>query len=157
VEALHDFFVASVGAAAALIGLLFVAISLEPEKVFGERAEAARAGRAIGSFTALANIFFVSLAGLTTHTLVIALVVALVSFAQIVLAGTRLWGQFGGLRGWHAFGVVSSGIYVLQTAIIVRIMLGGHVDGLVYVVFGLYAYSLGTAWTLLRAKGVAGP
>ena len=67
-EELHDFFVARVGAAAVLIGLLFVAITLHPENTVGPKAERERNARAIGAFSALANVFFVSLGGLIPKT-----------------------------------------------------------------------------------------
>ena len=42
---LHELFAASVGAAAALIGLLFVAVSVAPEQIFGRDARAERTQR----------------------------------------------------------------------------------------------------------------
>lgn len=54
-ESIHDFFLASAGAAGALIGLLFVAISVASERVAREKAGAqlysARASAAITAFT----------------------------------------------------------------------------------------------------------
>src|SRR5436309_3446471 len=51
----ETFFLASSGASAALIGLLFVAVSIAPEKVFGSDAEAVRQAQALSAFTALVN------------------------------------------------------------------------------------------------------
>jgi hypothetical protein len=63
-DTLHDFFVASSGASAALIGLLFVAISIQTEQTFGSKASENRLAFAGSAFTALGNIFFASLLGL---------------------------------------------------------------------------------------------
>jgi hypothetical protein len=58
------YFTAAAAASGALIGLLFVSISLRPDTVFG--AKAAADGRALAgsAFTALVNAFFVSLLAL---------------------------------------------------------------------------------------------
>ena len=60
----HDFLIGSSQASAALIGLLFVAVSLAPDRVFGSNASAMQRAQAFNAFTALANAFFTSLAGL---------------------------------------------------------------------------------------------
>src|SRR5207249_1976539 len=60
----QTFFLASSGASAALIGLLFVAVSIAPERVFGTQAEAVHQAQALSAFTALANVFFISMASL---------------------------------------------------------------------------------------------
>ncbi len=59
-----NFLVASTQASAALIGLLLVSVSIAPERVFGSKAEATRRALALSSFTALANVFFVSFGSL---------------------------------------------------------------------------------------------
>src|SRR5712672_1055889 len=64
-NAMDNYFIASAGTSAALVGLIFVAISLWPkEKMIG----APPAWRAVagGSFLALINAFFVSLSALNT-------------------------------------------------------------------------------------------
>ncbi|MBV8940084.1 MAG: hypothetical protein JO089_09650 [Alphaproteobacteria bacterium] len=64
-QAMENYFIASTGASAALVGLLFVAISLWPrEKMSG----APSAWRAVagGSFFAFVNIFLISLSALIT-------------------------------------------------------------------------------------------
>ncbi len=58
------FFAASAGAAAALVGLLFVAISISPERNVGPGAPVERQVVAEGAFTALVNAFFLSLGAL---------------------------------------------------------------------------------------------
>lgn len=55
------FFTDSAAAAGALIGLLFVAISLRTESVFGDYAPISGRALAGSSFTALVNAFFISL------------------------------------------------------------------------------------------------
>ena len=64
-DAMDNYFIASTGASAALVGLLFVAISLWPrEKMSG----APPAWRAVagGAFFAFVNVFFTSLGALNT-------------------------------------------------------------------------------------------
>ncbi len=78
----HDFFGGCATVAGALIGLLFVAISVAPEKLAGDRASADHQVKAGAAFSALVN------------TLVIALVALLpgdgLGAASIALASTGL-------------------------------------------------------------------
>ena len=148
---LHEFFAASVGAAAALIGLLFVAISIAPEKVFGDQADADRRADAQRAFTALVNVFFVS------HSAVRVMeVVALLAIVQIARAIFMRVRSDGGLKNWQHLGLISLGIYVFELiaaqGVVTRAV---SPDKLVYFVLGLYAYALGTSWNLLGAKGAA--
>lgn len=52
-----NFFIASAGAGAALVGLLFVAISLAPEQIVTRRAPVERQAVAGSAFTSLVNAF----------------------------------------------------------------------------------------------------
>jgi hypothetical protein len=58
------FFAASVGASGALIGLLFIAISIAPERTVGKTATPEREAVAGNAFTALSNVFFIGLVAL---------------------------------------------------------------------------------------------
>lgn len=58
------FFAASAGIAGALIGLLFVAVSVQPERILGPDAEDAFAVRAAAALTSFVNALSVSLFGL---------------------------------------------------------------------------------------------
>lgn len=61
---LSNYFLATAGAGAALIGLLFVAVSIAPEQIATRRAPLERQAVAASTFTALVNAFFISLGGL---------------------------------------------------------------------------------------------
>ena len=60
----HEFFAGSAGVAGALIGLLFVAISVAPEGVLGPDASEAHSVRAAAALTAFTNALAVALFGL---------------------------------------------------------------------------------------------
>jgi hypothetical protein len=63
-ETYSSFFIASAGAAAALVGLLFVAIAVDPEKTVAQGASPQRRAAASSAFFALINAFFISLVAL---------------------------------------------------------------------------------------------
>jgi hypothetical protein len=152
---LHDYFVASVGAASALTGLLFVAITLAPEKIFGAEADAAKRGDATGAFIALVNVFFVSLAGLIpgpTGQAVMTAIVAALSLYRTVLESVRMAQRFPERRGFHRFGLIGCVIYALEFILAVRFGMRGSAElGIAYTVVGLYSYALGASWRLLGA------
>jgi hypothetical protein len=150
----HDLFAASVGATAALIGLLFVAISIAPERTFGAEADAERRADAQRAFTALANVFFVSLCILMPHSARQGVVVvALFGIGQALVAAR---GLLKGIPSWTSLlhvGLLSLGIYVFELVTALRILHGtSSPDTLVYIILGLYAYALRTSWGLLGAK-----
>ncbi len=58
------FFAACTAATGALIGLLFVAISIAPDRTVGKSASPVRAAIAGNAFTALSNVFFITLVAL---------------------------------------------------------------------------------------------
>ena len=64
----NNFFVASTGAGAALVGLLFVAIAVAPERFIMGSAPSERRAVASSSFTALLNAFFISFNALVPHS-----------------------------------------------------------------------------------------
>ncbi len=83
------YFSAAATAAAALIGLLFVAIGLRPDSIFGPDAPTLGRNLAVSAFIALANALFVSLTALigrsSFNTAVIAMaVVSLVSMVRLI-------------------------------------------------------------------------
>ena len=66
---LSNYFLATAGAGAALLGLLFVAVSISPERIASRRAPIERQAVAASTFTALVNAFFISLGALIPGSL----------------------------------------------------------------------------------------
>ena len=155
----HDFFLASVGASAALIGLLFVAISLAPERVFGSNATGERLAFAVGAFIALVNIFFISLAGLLPFLNIgIVIVVAGGSgLVNTVLLITEIWQrriQQGGRGRILLLG--SLAIYALETWWGVELLRQptrtSALENVTSVLLVAYAVALARAWELLGGQ-----
>lgn len=94
----HEFFAASASVAGALIGLLFVAISVAPERVLGPDASEVHSVRAAGTLTAFTNALTVVLFGLIPGFDAggAATVVALVGLVFITGALVRVF------PGWRA-------------------------------------------------------
>jgi ribose/xylose/arabinose/galactoside ABC-type transport system permease subunit len=155
----QPFFTASVAASAALIGLLFVSVSIAPERVFGQQSDAARQAQALSAFTALANVFFISMMGLIPGVL-FGLVVTIVSLPAIVqtmglLALVRPWHRSGILRRGLLLFLASAAIYGYELSIGLQMWRSptdrAELISLLFVLMGAYAVGLGRAWELLGA------
>ena len=155
----QPFFLASVGASAALIGLLFVSVSIGPERIFGAESDPRRQAQAISAFSALANVFFISMSSLIPGVL-IGLVVTAVAAASTL----QLLGLLVRVGRWHVdlitairgaiLVVISASIY--GTELYLGLLLWtrpstGALIGLLEVLLGAYAIGLGRAWQLLGA------
>ncbi|HEX8036781.1 MAG TPA: hypothetical protein VF510_23185 [Ktedonobacterales bacterium] len=88
-----NYFLASTGAGAALVGLLFVAVSVAPERIFGRNALPERQVVAASAFSALVNAFVVSLAALIPKMNVggVAIVMGALALSSTVQQIRRLW------------------------------------------------------------------
>ena len=156
----QPFFTASVAASSALIGLLFVSVSIAPERVFGEHAEGRRQAQAVSAFSALANVFFISMSSLIPGVL-LGLVVTAVATASSV----QLLGLLVRAPAWRASGVelvrglilflVSATIYGTELYLGIQLWAKpgttAALIGLLEVLLGAYAIGLSRAWQLLGA------
>lgn len=154
-----NFLVASTQASAALIGLLFVAVSIAPERVFGTGADSTRKAMALSSFTAMANIFFVSFGSLIPDlTFGIMVVVAGVVAASQTLSLVSLigsWRQEGALVRGIALLAISLGIYLFEIVIGLQLLYGTPNNALFTeletLMLGIFSIGLARAWELLGA------
>lgn len=157
-----NFLIASTQASAALIGLLFVAITLAPERVFGEQAEAGRQARALSAFTALANIFFISFSMLIPDVQVglVVTVVAGVSTLQTLglLFLLRHWRVQGVL--WRSLLLFLGSLAIYGGELVVGVQLWnrapnpGALTGILELLLGAFGIGLGRAWELLGAPRI---
>jgi hypothetical protein len=155
-EDFFTFFSVSAGASATLIGLLFIAISIEPTHVFGSEARAEAQATAASAFTALANVFFVSLVALIPHTGVGIPVLVMSTFALLntVQMDRDLWRSEGrrARRGWALVlgGLVIYGFELRIGWELFRNPAGmgreGYLDGLAFLMLGIYGIALARAW-----------
>ena len=156
----QPFFTASVAASSALIGLLFVSVSIAPERIFGEGAEPRKQAQAVSAFSALANVFFISMTSLIPGVVLglVVTTVAAASSAQLLglLVRAPVWRGHGVaiLRGALLF-LVSALIYgtelYLGIVLWIKPSSSGALIGLLEVLLGGYAIGLGRAWQLLGA------
>ena len=162
--AYSSFLVASTQASAALIGLLFVAISLAPERVFGAAADSTRKAMALSSFTALANIFFVSFGSLIPDLSfgVMVIVAGAVAGSQTLSLLSLLgsWRREGALVRGVALLAISLGIYLYEIVIGIQLLSSPTEKGLYTAIeslmLGIFAVGLARAWELLGAPQARG-
>lgn len=154
------FFAASLTADGALIGLLFVAIAIEPERTFGDAAIQERELAASGAFTSLVNAFLVSMIALIPDLNIGwgVIFIAGVSLLNIMIhAADKL------RRGQRTF--VRSLLYTLSALVLygLEILYGARIiqqprnnlDALytlIAVLVATYAVALTRAWTLLGGE-----
>jgi hypothetical protein len=156
-----NFFLGSVGASATLIGLLFIAVAIEPKRVFGSEATADRQAIATGAFTALGNVFFISLGALIPDKNLGSFILAVGAFALLNTLGLsrRLWrGRLGGRQIRRGAGLVVASfiIYGLELwygwSLLHAPAEAGYISSLTILLCGAYGIALGRAWELLGAR-----
>lgn len=162
-EGLREFFTASTGASATLLGLLFIAIAVEPKRIVGEQSPVESRSRASSAYTALINIFFISLLGTIRSSSglgFLSLILAGVGLANTLGIGVNLWRESPRRRS-----VLSSGVGLLLGSTVVytlELWYGwqiardpgntAQIYTLAYVLVASYAVALGRAWELLGAR-----
>ena len=151
------YFTAAAAAAGALIGLLFVSISLRPDTVFGGRAAADGRALAGSAFTALVNAFFVSLLALMPQDNL--------GYPAAILGGYSLFRTLQlhwriGRRDLHLMSLIlSSCTYLGQLITGVLLVARPHDSSLVYTVAYLliasFSLALIRAWALLQGRHIS--
>ncbi len=167
-----SFFTTSTQASAALIGLLFVSVSIAPDRIFGSEGSAEHQLLAVSAFTALVNVFFVSFisllpspmlaAGEPIHAGIAGVVFAALALSQtlaLLLLLPRWRTEQRLLRGLTAFGV-SGGLYVYELITAIAVVRDpsdlGSLTQLLALLLGAYAIGLARAWQLLGARRARG-
>jgi len=153
-----NFFIASASAGAALVGLLFVAVSIAPENIVTRQAPMERQAVAGSAFTALINAFFVSLIALIPH-FNIGTVIVPISSLCLVTSLIQAWQLLRLRKGWASFlrgaflVLLSLGLYGLELLnglqIIADPSQAGIVYGLAACLLGAFALGITRAWELL--------
>jgi hypothetical protein len=148
------YFTAVAAAAGVLIGLLFVAVSLRPETVFGEGAPPGARAQAGSAFTSLVNTFFVALVALIPQVnlgevAIIMGVVSLVSIGRLHRPVPRQDIQ-ALLLG------LGVGTYLYQLIVGVLLVSSpkdrGQVFSMAYLAIASFAVALSRAWSLVQGK-----
>lgn len=155
-----NFFLASAGAGAALIGLLFVAVSIAPEQPFVPGAPPERRAVATTAFSALANAFFVSLGALipTAGLGWFALAVGTSSIISTLFIGAGILRRRSGWRSLaRQLGLILGSLVVYGWQIYAgRLLIRNEadLDGITiiaYLMVASHAIGLVRAWELLGA------
>ena len=155
-----NFFIASASAGAALVGLLFVAVSIAPEHIVMANAPVERRAMAASSFTALLNAFFISLGALIPG------IVAALTLAMSISALTNslflAWSLLKERQSWQnvlrriflivvSFIIYGSELYVAILLLYKPNNLGSFYT-LTGLLLGVYGIGLVRAWQLLGAR-----
>jgi hypothetical protein len=150
------YFAAAATAAAALIGLLFVAVSVRDDTIFGPKAVPGGEALAITAFIGLVNSFVVSLLGLIPKVNIgqPAVIMAVISIVVVV----RHQGRLHAGRNLIVLAVMLLA-YAAQLGYGVLLILKPHdsdqLIDLSFIVFTTLIVSLQRAWSLLRGRHLA--
>jgi hypothetical protein len=146
-----DFFVATAGAAAALTGLLFIAVSLRPREIRLSRLMVGRARSAFYAFATIAFVSLLALAGTRSRLIGVAqfgvAVAAVVMSARFTLAAIRA----RRLNYWRA-AAYHVGLVVVAVAGAIRAAGGDGRDYSALLAAGvlvLLAIALSNSWQLV--------
>ena len=156
-DALTNFFIASAGAGAALLGLLFVSISISPEEKITANALVEKRISASSALLSLTNAFIISLVALIPGTFgIFVLIFSVISFTFTLQNGIELLRPHEGasnlarrliLTLLNLFAYIAEGYYA------VRLIINPHDSTPVYALTTLLlvVYILGIirAWELL--------
>ncbi len=155
-EGYSGYFAAGASSAAALVGLLFVAISLRPDSVFGDNAQAGGRALAGSTFTSLINAFFLSFLALIPGIDLgyPAAVLALACLYQTVRLHRRL-NRTEAHPVLLALSLASFGGELVASIVLV---LNPHeqdaMQVLVYLVVASFSVALSRAWALLQGRHI---
>jgi hypothetical protein len=158
---LTSFFTASAGAGAALVGLLFVAVSVSPGRNVGPAAPPERQAVAASAFTALINAFFTSLAALVVSESLASAVLVTSSFSIIATlrsAGDLYrphlsWQRYARRIGFVVIGLLIYGFQFYDGLDYARDPHAvGDAYAIAYLLLAIYGIGLARAWQLLGAK-----
>ena len=156
-----NFFIASASAGGALVGLLFVAVSIAPEKIVAAQAPIERQAVAGSAFTALMNAFFISLFALIPN-FNIGFVIMPFSFICLLTSLIQAWRLLRWTNNW--LGLLRRAFLVLISVALYGLELWngfqlftdpsqpGNVYGLISCLLGAFAIGLIRAWELLGVR-----
>ncbi len=155
-----NFFIASASAGAALVGLLFVAVSVAPEHIVQANAPIERQAMAASSFTALLNAFFISFGALLPENVgFITLVMSLsglmnsIYLTRNLLKARQKWQSV--VRGINLilFSYIVYGFELYYAILLIKEPgNSGNFYGLTGLLLSVYGIGLLRAWQLLGAR-----
>ena len=157
--AFSNFYTASTQVSAALIGLLFVSVSISTDSVFGEKATLRNRLRAYSAFTALVNAFFLSFTSILPDPRigVYAVTLGALALSDTFMNLAMVVRERGGGRiGALITTVLSAALYVDEVVLGALLMSRPHDLGLLSslntLIIGAYAFGLARAWALLGGE-----
>ncbi len=156
-----NFFIASASAGGALVGLLFVAVSIAPEQIVAAQAPMERQAVAGSAFTALMNAFFISLSALIPHFNIGFFIVPF-SILCLLTSLIQGWYLLRQRKNWPSLlrrvflVLLSVALYGLELwngfQLLTNPSQSGIVYGLVSCLLGAFGLGLIRAWELLGVR-----